>query len=200
MQEWLVVDLGGVATHFRPERRLDALVTESGLPPDVIEERLFTSGLDHSAELGHHTTESITTAIIEHLDHRVALHTLVAAWSQAFEPNYELLEAISHTTRRRALFTNNGPMLDLCLAGPLAQLAAPFDAIVCSWHIGATKPSPQAFDRAAERLEVGPASLLLIDDTPANADAARSAGWRALVHTSVTQTVALLRLGIDNAR
>lgn len=70
--EWLVVDLGGVAAHFRPDRRLEALARESGLPPHVIDERLFSSGLDHSAELGHHTTESITAAIVERLDDRIA--------------------------------------------------------------------------------------------------------------------------------
>lgn len=83
-------------------------------------------------------------------------------------------------------------MLDLCLAGPLASLAAPFDAILCSWHIGATKPSDVAFDRAAARLDATPEQLLLIDDSAANVEAARSVGWRAVAHTSVTATIAQL--------
>jgi HAD superfamily hydrolase (TIGR01509 family) len=181
-----------VAAHFHPARRLSALALETGLAPIVIHERLFVSGLDHAAEVGEHTAESVASAIIERLDHRIPLDQLVAAWSCAFEPNNELLAAIAGVNRRRALFTNNGPMLDMCLSGPLAPIAEAFDIAVCSWHVGATKPDPKAFIRTTDRLGARPSCLLLIDDVVNNVVAARSVGWRAILHTSVADTTASL--------
>jgi glucose-1-phosphatase len=185
-----VFDLGGVVANFYPERRLDALASDSGIPRAVIHDRLFVSGLDHDAELGRHTAESITAAILERLEHRLSVPALIACWALAFEPNVDLLDAIGRLSTRRALFTNNGPMLDLCLAGPLAQLVPTFEVIICSWHLGATKPSPHAYTRAAHRLSTRPARLVLIDDSQVNVDAAQAAGWQAVAHTSLASTLA----------
>jgi HAD superfamily hydrolase (TIGR01509 family) len=177
--DWLVVDLGGVAAHFRPERRLDALAAATRLDADVIDQRLFGSGLDHDAELGRHDTDSIVNAVLAALDYRIDQQTMIDCWSLAFEPDGALLNEIGRYNVRRALFTNNGPLLDLCLTGPLAGLAATFDTALCSWHLGATKPDPDAFDRAADQLASAPKNLLLIDDSPANVMAAQVAGWKA---------------------
>jgi glucose-1-phosphatase len=190
--DWLVVDLGGVAADFRPERRLVALAQATGLPADVIDERLFRSGLDHDAELGRHTVDSIAIEVIEHLDNRLDRDQLIECWSGAFEPNIELLRTLACVGTRRALFTNNGPLLDLCLAGPLTSVAEAFGFTICSWHIGATKPDPLAFARAADRLATPAERLLLIDDSPANVEAARTAGWHAILHQSVAETTATL--------
>lgn len=190
--DWLLVDLGGVAANYRPERRLDALERETGIPTAVIHQRLFESGLDRDAELGLHTIESIAAAIIKSLEHRISIPSLIDAWALAFEPNFELLDSITLLRPKQALFTNNGPMLDLCLAGPLAQLASSFDAIVCSWHLAAIKPNPAAFTRAASRLNSSPRRLLLVDDSQTNVDSAHAAGWHAVTHVSIERTLAQL--------
>jgi hypothetical protein len=122
----------------------------------TLHERLFSSGLDHDAERGRHNSDSIVAVILDALEHRISAPALIDAWSQAFEPNQELLDNITAFPMRRALFTNNGPMLDLCLEGPLWNLDSTFDTTVCSWHLQATKPSPEAFTLAAARLGTSP--------------------------------------------
>jgi glucose-1-phosphatase len=189
----LVVDLGGVAARFRPDRRLSALTSATGLPPELIHQRLFVSGLDHDAELGQYDAQSIAAVIIERLEFRLSADTLVSAWAQAFDPNFELLDALSQIRRPLALFTNNGPMLDLCMSGPLANLAERFTTRVCSWQIAATKPDLRAFVAAADILEKDPSSLLLIDDSLANGVAARAACWSAIVHSSLERTISTLQ-------
>jgi glucose-1-phosphatase len=191
--EWLVLDLGGVAAEFRPERRLVALERATGISADTINHRLFTSGLDDDAEIGLHGVESIASEIRDALDHRISHPALVDAWCEAFEPNVDLLDALEEVPCRRALLTNNGPMLDLCLDGPLAHLAAKFDVRICSWHLAAKKPAPKAFERAAFRLASTPACLLLVDDSPTNTRAAQQAGWRAVTHSSNADTLDRLR-------
>jgi glucose-1-phosphatase len=197
--DWLVVDLGGVAAQYRPERRLEALEQETGIPREIINQRLFTSGLDHDAELGRHTIESITSTILDRLEHRLSIPSLIDAWALAFEPNLELLDAITPLRPSRALLTNNGPMLDLCLSGPLAQLASKFEASICSWHLTATKPNPEAFTRAASRLLATPPQLLLIDNSETNINAARTAGWHAIPHTSNASTLPQLETELPTA-
>lgn len=179
MIEAVVVDLGGVAARFQPERRLQALSSLSGLARDVIQERLFDSGLEHRTEMGEFSASEATALIDTVLEHRVPPHVLVDAWSLAFEPDVEILECLSSLNLRHALFTNNGPMLDACLAGPLRNLRGIFDEVICSWHVRSCKPEPAAFAKVAERLGCGPDRLLLLDDSEANVQGAVACGWEA---------------------
>jgi putative hydrolase of the HAD superfamily len=177
--ETVVVDLGGVAARFRPERRLDALAALSGLSPAVLQQRLFDSGLDRQAELGMYTADEGLAAVQDALEHRAEVTALIDAWASAFELDAGVLECVASLRVPSALFTNNGPVLDACLAGPLRALVATFDPIICSWHLRARKPDHAAFERAAERLALPPDQLLLLDDSDVNVQAARQCGWQA---------------------
>lgn len=188
----LVVDLGGVAAKYRPDRRLLALAEATGLDAASITAELFESGLDSRAETGDYTPEPLVELILERLGHRLQRNDLIAAWSQCFEPATTTLDFLAQQPLPRALFTNNGPMVDLCLEGPLRGLAQEFETVICSWHIGAIKPARAAFDRAADRLNREPAELVLIDDSQANITGARAAGWNATHFTSVAELHSVL--------
>ena len=66
------------------------------------------------------------------------------------------------------------------------------DPWLLSWRLGATKPSAEIFDRAATALGLPAASLILVDDSADNVDAARRAGWQAVLHVDVDGTRAAL--------
>lgn len=53
------------------------------------------------------------------------------------------------------------------------------DGIIYSAQTGAKKPDRAFFDAAAKRCGRSPQDLVLVDDTIANVEAARTAGWRA---------------------
>ena len=192
MIETVVVDLGGVAARFLPERRLQALASLSGVPEDVIRERLFESGFERQAELGAYSPDQVLAAVQAALDHPVPVAALIDAWALAFEPDIQVLECIASLPVSSALFTNNGPLLDACLAGPLRALSATFDEIICSWHVRARKPEAAAFERAAERLQRSPDRLLLLDDSAANVHAAIRCGWDADRVTGLADVLAAL--------
>jgi len=62
-------------------------------------------------------------------------------------------------------------------------LAAHFEEIVYSAALGVCKPERVFFTNAQARMGVTVAqSILLVDDTPANVDGARMAGWRAMLY------------------
>jgi len=179
--EALVVDLGGVAARFRPQRRLHALASATRIEEHVVHERLFGSGFDHRCELGELTAAETMSAVLAALDGTITVDAVIEAWSLAFAPDDDVLERVRTTRGRRVLFTNNGPLLDACLAGPLNWLADEFDDVICSWHLRATKPGAVAFERAAIRLGVPAGQLLLLDDSRANVQAAQQVGWKAAV-------------------
>lgn len=74
----------------------------------------------------------------------------------------------------------------------LTAAALPFpDVIVTRDHVEAGKPAPDSFLLAAERLQVDPARVLVVEDAPAGIAAARAAGCMVLGIASTQDADAL---------
>jgi putative hydrolase of the HAD superfamily len=67
------------------------------------------------------------------------------------------------------------------------------DAMHYSADLGVSKPDPVFFRRIAERVQRAPDDLLLIDDSLANVEAARTVGWSAIRWTADKQLADVLR-------
>jgi putative hydrolase of the HAD superfamily len=91
------------------------------------------------------------------------------------------------------VFTNNGPLLEAALGHELAAVGEVFDRVLCSWHVGATKPDPAAYAGATDVLGVHPSVVLFVDDSDENVVAAREAGWQAHHYTDPLNLTATLR-------
>jgi putative hydrolase of the HAD superfamily len=185
--EVVVVDLGGVAAHYHPEARLEAMSQLSGLSPAEVDDRIWRSGFDERAEKGEYTPDETMAFVIEALGGNIAPDAVIQAWSQAFSPNDDILAQIRALHAPAVLFTNNGPMIDACLEGPLRRIRDAFSDVVCSWHLKARKPEPAAFDRVAAPLGRAPETLLLLDDSAANVSGAIAAGWNAAQVTTADE-------------
>jgi putative hydrolase of the HAD superfamily len=68
------------------------------------------------------------------------------------------------------------------------------DEIFCSGDLNVAKPEPLFYSRVSAALSVEPESIVFFDDSAANVDAARIAGWQAFLYTDVPATIKLLRL------
>lgn len=77
------------------------------------------------------------------------------------------------------------------------ELREKFDAIVMSWETGLTKPHPEIFKIAAERLGLKPEECVMIDDLIANCDGARVVGMEAIQHVSNQLTIEKLNRLLD---
>jgi len=197
MIEVLVVDLGGVAARFTPQRWLNALALATGLASGEIHRRVWESGFETRAELGAFDRETTIAGLTRLLDWRDDVDALIGCWAQAFKPDRAVMRALLKSSARKALFTNNGPMIDACLDGPLAGLRRIFDATICSWQVGARKPAEAAFDRAVTRLRTAPARLRLLDDDPSNVISARRRVWKAACTSGASHVIeALARFDI----
>jgi putative hydrolase of the HAD superfamily len=63
------------------------------------------------------------------------------------------------------------------------------DDIVYSHEVALKKPDPAVFELTAARLAVEPGEVAFLDDVPANVDAARLAGWRAVLHLDTERSI-----------
>jgi epoxide hydrolase-like predicted phosphatase len=66
------------------------------------------------------------------------------------------------------------------------------DDIVYSHEVGLGKPDPEVYELTAVRLGVAPDEIVFLDDVPANVDAARAAGWHAVLHEETARSIAEL--------
>ncbi len=64
------------------------------------------------------------------------------------------------------------------------------DDIVYSHEVGVAKPDPAAYELTARRLGVEAHEVLFLDDVEANVDAARRAGWHAVLHRDTATSIA----------
>ncbi len=189
----LAVDLGGVVARFCPDARLAAMAERTQLTTSDVHQRIFGSGLDAAMETGAYGAAESIAAILDVLECRITHAELVDAWSLAFEPDAEVLETLATRTERLVLATNNGPMIDHCLARPLDTVALRFSDLAASWHVRAVKTDVAYFSRTENRLAINGTTALLLDDSQANIDTARRAGWRAERATCAAEIRAVFR-------
>lgn len=73
------------------------------------------------------------------------------------------------------------------------------DDIVYSHEVGVAKPDPAAYELIVRRLGVEPHEVLFLDDVAVNVDAARRAGWHAVLHRDTATSIAEMERVIAEA-
>jgi putative hydrolase of the HAD superfamily len=188
---YLVVDLGGVLFHFDHAHRLQRLADVFALPTDRIDGLLWRSGFSADCDSGKypHAAE-VRDRIRAATGFTGSDDDLDAAWCSAFRPDHAVRETLERHrgTRPLALFTNNGPLEQEALLRLYSTMFDCFDHLLFSHRLGHRKPALAAFGAAARQLGAHPDDILFIDDSAANTDAARAAGWTAL-HFQSRETV-----------
>lgn len=188
-----VFDIGGVVCQFLPERRLAALSDLTGADRAVIEDAIWSSGLDAAAEAGLVSEEEILDVLDNLARAKVPRNEVLTAWARAFAPDPTVLSLLRGLGLARYGFTNNGPIFARCLELDLATVAEPFEAVICSYELGARKPSALAFWRLLERVGCTPGEMVFVDDSVANCRAAERVGIRS-VHFTGPESISDLTL------
>ncbi|NPD06885.1 HAD-IA family hydrolase [Nocardioides sp. zg-1308] len=96
--------------------------------------------------------------------------------------------AAQRPARLTAILSNSGP--GAREAERLHGFEDITDDIVYSHEVGLAKPDPAAYELTARRLGVAPGEVLFLDDVEANVEAARAAGWHAVLHTGTEESIA----------
>jgi putative hydrolase of the HAD superfamily len=121
-----------------------------------------------------------------------------AEWFTDREPNTQLVEHL-RTVRARGyrlgMLTNNVREWESYWRAmvPVEEL---FEVVVNSCEVGLRKPDPRIFRLASDRMGVRPEQCVIVDDIPANCEAARALGWTAVHFLDTDQAVAELEAAL----
>jgi glucose-1-phosphatase len=185
--QWIVFDLGGVVVKLNIDGALEALARRSDTDRNLI--KTFMGARDESnlsadekLQLGLLEIDQYAALLNQALRRKLTREEIVDLRMQVIQgEDEEVLEIIRALSVRWkvACFSNTHAIhWDHMQAN--YQSFRLWRRAIASHLIHAAKPDPKAFAIACRELGAGPAECLFIDDTLANAEAARAAGWHAI--------------------
>jgi beta-phosphoglucomutase len=132
----------------------------------------------------------LTHGQIVALDHEkeAAYRSIVAGRLPVMDGARELVASLRADGFRTAV-GSSGPPANVALAIEGLALENAFDAVVTGRDVKRSKPDPECFLLAAERLAVPPSRCVVFEDAPAGIAAAKAAGMRCIAITSKGHTV-----------
>ncbi|MGH2928022.1 MAG: HAD-IA family hydrolase [Solirubrobacteraceae bacterium] len=190
-----MLDLSGVVFRFDPRARLRALAAACDLAPQVVRARVWESGLSAGWDSGSRSSAAEVRADLRAtIPYRGRDGDLDEIWNLAFPPDPE---AIALLPARRdpnlVALTNNGPLEEEVLTRRHPEVFAAFGARWFTHRLGSCKPDPRTYRELEARIGGGPREITFLDDSPANVEAARAGGWRAVLHRSREDLARVLR-------
>lgn len=184
MATCLMLDVDGVLVDGRPgdgRRWTHDLQKDLGVSAKALARHFFAP---HWGEIviGRKPLLPTLAAVLDHIAPGLRAETFVDYW---FEKDSRILGPVLSELRaaRRAgiavyLATNQEHMRAHYLMTTMG-LGDEVEGLIYSAAAGSRKPQPGFFRHAQRRAGLPPQALLLVDDTLANVEAARAAGWEA---------------------
>jgi HAD superfamily hydrolase (TIGR01509 family) len=174
----VLFDLGGVLLPFDVERRVRTAVETLGVAAEAAR-ALFAGEMARRLDLGVADAHELARALGEISGRSVDAGAAVSLALSAFEaPNHRLWDFAAGLRGRvtTGALTDNPAFVRRVF--PRGDV---FDHEFFSAELGLVKPDPAIFSAVRRALDVAPTDILFIDDAPRNVEAARDAGWDAVV-------------------
>ena len=199
--DFLYFDLGKVLIDFSYDIGARRLAELTGLPTGRLLQTIFggpnqiayETGLIETAEFARRVNEELRTAIPE--------SQLVAAASEIFWPNWQIIPLVAALARAGWPL---GILSNTCSAHWdyvtrnyrfLNHLFGP--AVILSYEVKAMKPAEPIYAAASRLAQVAPERIFFVDDRSENVAGARDYGFQAVLYESAIQTANdLRRLGV----
>ena len=189
MIDHVVFDIGRVLIHWDPEAPYRDLI------PDEAERKHFLAEICNSAwnleqDRGRPWAEAEEALIAEHPGKAELIRGYRRHWPSMVPHAYEDSVAILRELIAQGIDVT---MLTNFAADTFreAQAIYPFlqesRGVTVSGEIGLIKPDRAIYDHHAERFRLAPARSLFIDDSLANVEGARAAGWQAIHFQDASQ-------------
>jgi putative hydrolase of the HAD superfamily len=192
-----MLDVDGVLVHGRPA---DGKPWFTGLEADLglsyaLLQATFFEPYWQAIFTGRDALAPRLGAVLAKAAPGLSAETLIAYWfDNDSRLDLTVLDDVATLRRRgiRVLLATNQEHLRARYLMEELGLGSKVDGMLHSAALGCRKPMPEFFRRATAHAGVPPAEIVLVDDAPANVDAARAAGWQAHLWTGETRLAALV--------
>jgi 2-haloacid dehalogenase len=195
----VVFDLGGVLIDWDPRYLYRQLFDDPGEMESFLAEVTTTEWNAHQ-DAGRPWAEAIELLVATYPERRELIEAFHRRWPEMLAGEIQgtvdvLGELRAAGVRLIALSNWSAEMFPV--ARERFGFLAWFEGIVISGDVGVNKPDRRIFEHLVERFGIEPAAALFIDDSPANVDAARAMGFRAIQFTDPTALrIELVRFGL----
>ena len=178
----VVFDVGRVLLHWDPE------VPYRRLIPDDAQRRWFLESVCSPAwnteqDRGRPWEEGEALLVTRHPAHEEHIRAFRRHWSEmvphALDDTVDLFDALLERGVDVTLLTNFAADTFAVARARFPLLDRARGATV-SGEVGVVKPDPEVYALHAARFGLDPELTLFVDDSPANVEGARAAGWRAV--------------------
>lgn len=182
----IVFDIGRVLVEWDPERPYRRLI------PDAAKRRWFletvcTSAWNAEQDRGRPWAEAEALLIAQYPEEADLIRAYRAHWTEMVPDTLaetpQILERLVDEGRDVTMLTNFAADTFVEAVARFPVLSRP-RGVTVSGVEGIIKPDPAIYALHAERFALDPAATLFFDDSPANVEAARGAGWTAHLFTS----------------
>lgn len=195
--EWVLFDWGNVLVEYRP-LGLDALARALGVEVWVLAQFAGSTQLFKDLTVGALSPEEGLARLAQKFGVSLARAQVVECFRADVErelPGIRDLigELKAHGGYRLAILSN--AFFGHWDSFEGSELHRMFELPMSSHLIGASKPSPAAYQIALRRMRTEPERVVFIDDKPENVEAALALG----IHAFVTDSVATTRAGLSEA-
>ena len=189
-----MVDIDGVVIVPRVGGWAADMQADLGLSPSVLKAAFFEphwNDIVHGRAALHERLAPVLAQYAPHL----SSHTLTSYWFEKDAIFDETLLADLAALRATGVQLHLATVQEHERAAYLwdtLRLRDRFDAMHYAADLGAKKSDPAFYAAVEARTGFAPQEIVLIDDTEANVDAARRAGWRAFAWTGSARLTDLL--------
>ncbi len=195
----VVFDLGGVLVDWDPRHLYRQLFDD----PDEMESFLAevtTTEWNAHQDAGRPWAEAIELLVATYPERRELIEAFHRRWPEMLageiQGTVDVLGEL-RTAGVRLVALSNWSAEMFPVARERFGFLAWFEGIVISGDVGVNKPDRRIFEHLVERFGIEPAAALFTGDSPANVDAARAMGFRAIRFTDPTALrVELVRFGL----
>lgn len=195
----VICDHGGVlSTREEAAGALDRWRSQLGLDSESFKNALFDRNLGDQMAIGAVTQEDGSKLIAHRLG--IDLPTLERLREECWSPpiiNAQLIEFLESLKPAVKVACLTNWSLEARAVMEKRGVAQVFDLIVVSAEEGLAKPNPRIFEVTLDRLGVSASEAVVIDDSMANVEAARSLGLEAVLFEDTDRAILELRLAIE---
>lgn len=190
MTKNLLFDLGGVIMDIDPDCAVKAFENLGMKDADKFFDPYTQHGAFLSLEQGTISPDEFRAEVRRCFDHPVSDEILDTALFEFLrgipESRLDRLKSLREAGHKIYMLSNTNPIMWHGYILPQfrkqgGDIHDYFDGIVTSFEAGVCKPDPRIFQYAIEKLGIDPAATTFYDDGPANVEAAKNAGFKAVL-------------------